>query len=132
MHRIALIEDNPAEVLLLRIGLDRCGMDYEITAFGCGEKALQFLAASTQPPHLIVTDALMPGFDIDEFLARLKCVPHLAKIPVVVMSGMTDALFIERALSRGAREYIVKPPDLAGWLSVGQRLREMAQNALPD
>jgi PleD family two-component response regulator len=49
-------------------------------------------------------------------------------IPIVVLSGLTDSLLIERALECGASDYIVKPFNLDGWLRLAEHLKQMVED----
>lgn len=62
-----------------------------------------------QRPHLIVTDINMfpqNGFDL---LSALKADKNLSGIPVVVLSSLNDKESVYKAISLGAKDYIIKP-----------------------
>ena len=123
MYRIAVIEDTPAEILLLRIALDRAELAYELVEFSAGESAIASLAACESLPDLIITDAILPRMSLNELLSGLKEIELVRKVPVIVLSGMDDPELTRAALANGAADYIVKPSDLPGWIAVGHRLK---------
>ncbi len=60
-------------------------------------------------PHLVLTDLDMPvenGFD---FLKKRKTDETLARVPVIVLSGLNDPQSVARAISLGAADYLLKP-----------------------
>lgn len=92
MARIIAIEDSPALQRLLAITLRGSGI--EIEAFLLGAPGLQ--AAIDNPPDLIVLDLGlpdMPGWDI---LERLRSEPSTADVPVLVATGESRSVVINR------------------------------------
>ncbi|MEW6687872.1 MAG: HD domain-containing phosphohydrolase [Pseudomonadota bacterium] len=67
-------------------------------------------AADTEPlPDLILLDVEMPELDGYEVCARLKANPALAHIPVIFVTGRSDAKDQAKGLLAGAVDYIAKP-----------------------
>lgn len=61
-----------------------------------------------EDPDLIILDLILPrknGFDV---LEDLRKDPRTKDIPVIVLSNLGQEIDIKEALSRGAREYLVK------------------------
>lgn len=65
--------------------------------------------AKTLVPHLILIDLDMPGKDGFDFLESRKADPLFRGIPTLVLSGLKDKVSVQRAVSLGADDYIVKP-----------------------
>jgi CheY-like chemotaxis protein len=59
-------------------------------------------------PALILLDMMMPRMDGIQFLEALRGWPRTESIPVVVLSNVGDRHLVERAMSLGAVEYLVK------------------------
>jgi CheY-like chemotaxis protein len=79
-------------------------------AFACsGEEALQQLALA--PVDLILMDVQMPGMDGLETTRKLKSMPHLAGVPVLMVSGGGEAKIVAQCLEAGAVDFVVKPFD---------------------
>jgi len=87
-RRIVVLEGDAALRAALVEGLERNG--YHMTTAKSGAEVLEALADLA--PDLIVLDMLMPGMDGFEFLARLNADPRRARIPVVILSNVADAL----------------------------------------
>src|SRR4051812_4327704 len=59
-------------------------------------------------PDLILLDVVMPKKDGYEVLADMQKDPALAKLPVIIISNSGQPVEIERIVSLGAKDYIVK------------------------
>src|SRR6202022_3875638 len=62
--------------------------------------------AAGQPLSLIALDIMLPNMDGWEFLSRIKLVPGLARIPVVITSIVADR---DRGFALGAAAVVQKP-----------------------
>ena len=86
MTTILLAEDSK----FLRIATERALLraGYSVSTASDGEQALQM--ARTNPPDLILLDMLLPKMTGPDVLKALKKEPATAKIPVVVLSGLSN------------------------------------------
>lgn len=60
-------------------------------------------------PDLILLDVLMPDMDGFEVFRQLKNDPRTAAIPVIFLTGVSDASAEEIGLNMGAADFIAKP-----------------------
>lgn len=67
--------------------------------------------ARKESPNLIILDLGLPGGDGFTVLDRLKELPELANIPVIVLSAREPTGNKQRALKAQAAAYFQKPPD---------------------
>ncbi|MDE2629123.1 MAG: response regulator [Burkholderiales bacterium] len=74
-----------------------------------GSRALKIIGKSL--PDLILMDVQMPGMDGIEVLRRLKAAPHLASVPVIMITGKSAGTVVVDCLKAGAADFIVKPFD---------------------
>jgi CheY-like chemotaxis protein len=93
--RILIIEDNEADIRLLRFALDQQDEDYELEVLRDGEAALQFVhehRTSIREPQLcvILLDLHLPLYDGIAILHAIREAPPLEHIKVVVLSGEAD------------------------------------------
>ena len=84
--------------------------------------------ARKQRPDLIILDLGLPAGDGFVVLERLRVNPHLAVIPVIVVSGRDLHATRDKALSAGARAFVQKPWDDRELMSV--IARELSQGDL--
>ena len=103
---IVLIVDDTLESLTLMAAILKD--PYRVKIANNGEKALQ-IAASAEPPDLILLDIMMPGMDGHEVCRRLKQNPATRDIPVIFLTARTDIADEEKGLELGAVDYITKP-----------------------
>ncbi len=96
MKKIAVIEDNPDNRLLLRAILEE---RYEITDYESGFEALTGLPA--QPPDLVLLDISLPGMDGTEVLKKIRAEPALSKLPVIALTAHAMSGDREKYLSLG-------------------------------
>lgn len=82
--------------------------EYKIRIATSGAKALE-LAGMQPPPNLILLDVMMPEMDGYEVCARLKSNPETRDIPVIFLTGLTEASDETRGFEVGAVDYIHKP-----------------------
>jgi CheY-like chemotaxis protein len=102
--RLLVVEDNPAEQLSIRelLGYD----DIDVTVAASGGEALSTLAE--QPFDCAVLDLRLPdmsGFDV---LERLRDIPSLSDLPVVVFTGKELSSEEDARLHTLARSVVVK------------------------
>jgi len=101
IQRILLIEDDPKLGRQIVEHLDEAG--FETTWLRDGQTAL---SASYRGLALVVLDLMLPGaFGLDV----LKVLRTQSDVPVLILSGKSDATVKVRALDMGADDYLVKP-----------------------
>ena len=125
--RIVVIEDNAADVTLLRYALDQHGVAYELEVFKDGEQALRFVQqhrTGAREPHpcVIVLDLYLPRYDGLAVLKAIREAPALAHIRVVVVSSGTTAGEEQQMLELGVRLYRNKPANLEDLTELGREI----------
>jgi CheY-like chemotaxis protein len=65
--------------------------------------------AFQQPPHLIITDTVMPRMDGYEMFRALQANPKTARIPVIALSSRAAAEEEARLLDLGYFDFVAKP-----------------------
>ena len=90
-----VVEDDPKSAALIRVQLEQEGFTvlHALTA----EDGLAL--ARRQPISLITLDIMLPDMDGWEFLARIKAMPGLRRVPIVIISIVSDS---EKGLALGA------------------------------
>ena len=107
---IVLVEDNPADVLLIKKALQEKGIECALTCFEDGEKELKNLSqAGRLSPDLILLDLNLPGVDGVEVLRKICTIPRLLKVPVVILTSSESPSDMQRTERIGAARYIRKP-----------------------
>ena len=125
--RMLLIDDNDADVYLLRRALEKAGLAIELTALKDGAEGLAFARGEDESarPDLVVLDLNLPKSGGAEVLRAMKGNPALALVPVVVMSSSASKAEQAVIAELGVTKYFTKPPDLAGFMKVGEMFRKI-------
>ena len=76
MKKIAVVEDNPDNQLLVRAILSE---QYEVTSYETGQAALEGLPK--EPPDLVLLDISLPEMDGTEVLRRIRADATLGHVP---------------------------------------------------
>ncbi len=103
---ILLVDDTSSNIDIL-IGI--LGDDYEIAVALSGEDAIEIM--DEEIPELVFLDVLMPSMNGYEVLEYMKQKESLKHVPVVFLSGNTEAQEKEKGLALGASAYLCKPID---------------------
>jgi diguanylate cyclase (GGDEF)-like protein/putative nucleotidyltransferase with HDIG domain len=101
---LLIIDDDPVITFLLRSVLERAG--YRCLVARDGESAWQVLSPDVA---LVLLDIMMPGQNGPEILRRMRLDPMLADIPVIFVTGRSDAATRIQCLAMGAAGFVVKP-----------------------
>lgn len=126
---ILLVEDNPADAELARIGLRNGKVANDVHVVEDGEEALAFLRregryTDAPVPDLVLLDLNLPGMDGRETLRAIKNDPDLKSIPVVVLSTSDAAPDVADAYSNHANAFMIKPVDFAQFHELMTGLKE--------
>ena len=113
---VLLVDDDEVNLMVTALALR--GRGFVVTAFSSGTAALAYLRSSV--PDIVVLDALMPGLDGFETCERLRALPALEHVPVLMLTGLDDDESISRAYRAGATDFFVKTPQ---WSLLVGRLR---------
>ena len=109
--KILIVDDDVEIVELISEVLSRDGR-FELKTASSGYEA--GMATQQFRPDLILLDIRMPNMDGYEVCRRLKAGETTADIPVIFLTGESDAASEKDALDAGAAGYITKPikPDV--------------------
>jgi len=102
--KILFVEDEPSLQKAIKELLTQEG--YEVLSAFDGEEGLK--KAKDQDPNLILLDLILPKKDGFEVLKELKADEKMKDIPVIVLTNLEGIGDVEKALSLGAKTYLVK------------------------
>ena len=123
---ILLVEDNPADVRLIREAFKDNKTKNDFHVEQDGEAAINYLTNlksngninGTIRPDLIILDLNLPKKNGFEVLEKIKSSPVLRSIPVVVLSTSDSEEHIYKSYNLNANCYITKPVDFNKFLEV--------------
>jgi CheY-like chemotaxis protein len=112
-RKVILVEDNLADVELVRISVRELEKPVELVHVGDGQELLNFLKdASLNEIALILLDLNMPRVSGIDVLRHMHGDDQLKKIPVVMFTTSNSRTDILRCYELGAKAFVCKPLDI--------------------
>ena len=109
--RILIVDDEPANVLLLERILQQAGYA-NFSKTNDPREVLEFF--TVYKPDLILLDLMMPNVDGYALLTQLRSrIPDNHYLPILVLTADVSAKARQHALSLGAKDFLTKPFDAA-------------------
>jgi signal transduction histidine kinase/DNA-binding response OmpR family regulator len=121
---VLIVEDSATQAAALAVLLERNGFTTLIARRA--ERALEML--KHERVDVVLSDVVMPGMDGYELCSRIKAVPELKAVPVVLLTSLNDPLAIVRGLESGADHYVTKPYEPEGLLARVRLVLERAKS----
>lgn len=103
--QILIVDDVLDNLAVLHDALDESG--YTVLVANNGQTAIQI--AKDVQPSLILLDAIMPEMDGFQVCTKLKADINTRHIPVIFMTGLTEAEHVAAAFEAGGADYVTKP-----------------------
>lgn len=113
---ILLVEDNPNDLELTLVALERSQLANDVIVLRDGAEALDYLRqtgewADRAPgnPAVILLDLKMPKVDGLEVLQIVRATNDLKSVPVVMLTSSREERDLLRSYELGVNAYVVKP-----------------------
>jgi len=125
--RFLLVEDNPQDARLLQEAFRETEAKPQLTHCLNADKAWKLLqdglkSPASSLPHLLLLDLNLPGTSGHELLERMRGVPLLATMPVIILSSSQAQADVHRARGNKATAYMAKPLTMDGYVALAQDL----------
>ena len=104
MNKILIVEDDTFISRMYEAKLVNLG--YEAKIAENGQDGLRVMQEWL--PDLVLLDLILPILDGFEFLKQIKADNNLKNIPIIVLSNLDQKENIEKGISLGASDYIIK------------------------
>jgi CheY-like chemotaxis protein len=119
--RILIIEDNPDDSFFLTRQLNRARLDDHVTVISDGQEALDFLLKNSSESIpldfvAIFLDLRLPSLDGVPLLRKLRAIPQLRDIPVIVMTSSNEESDLEECRRLAVKAYVTKPVRLTDFI----------------
>jgi two-component system, chemotaxis family, response regulator Rcp1 len=126
---ILLVEDNSADVVLVREALREGKVRNDIHVAADGIEAMKFLRRRGEfdkapRPDLILLDLNLPLKDGREVLEEIKSDPELQSIPVVILTTSKDEEDVAKSYQLHANSFITKPVSFDQFLKVMRSIED--------
>jgi DNA-binding response OmpR family regulator len=124
---LLVIEDNPADVDLLRRALAIAECDCQLSIIEDGAEALALFKPGANPavPDLAIIDLNLPKHGGLEIIEQMRAHPAFAGVPVIILSSSSSLSDRSRLEKYHIERYIVKPADLEEFMKIGWQIREL-------
>lgn len=121
--RILIVEDNPADIRLTKVAIQKSEIDCHLDVVKDGVEAINFLKkhgkySKVDLPDLILLDLNLPKKNGLEALKEIKEDEDLKRIPVVVLTISSNEEDLIKAYNLHANSYINKPLDVREFYTV--------------
>jgi CheY-like chemotaxis protein len=127
---LMLVEDNEADIDLLKLAFEQRGYHADIATFRSGDRAWQHLerlaATNGQAPDIILLDDQLPVMSGSELFKRITANPFFARTIITVFSAKPPELLIRQGVT--PEVIIPKPLDWRGYGAVFDRVLELLKN----
>jgi CheY-like chemotaxis protein len=127
---ILLAEDNPGDVFLVRRALEKHGLRHvELVVVEDGQAAIRYMDRidgdqSVCSVDLALLDLNLPRATGSRVLTRIRQSRRCSGIPIIIVTSSDSPLDRDAAAQLGATGYFQKPGDLAGFMYLGQVVRD--------
>jgi two-component system chemotaxis response regulator CheY len=102
---ILTVDDSMSVRKFIALSLKSGG--YRVISAVDGMDALEILPK--EKVDLVITDLNMPNVDGFELVRTIRQNTTYSELPIIILSSLADAQYIERGMQAGANSYIVKP-----------------------
>ncbi len=102
---VLIVDDTPTNIAVISGVLEDL---FRVKVATNGDTALA-IAQATDKPDLILLDVEMPEMDGYEVCRRLKANPATCEVPIIFLTGRTEAADEQKGFEVGAVDYIHKP-----------------------
>jgi len=121
--RILIVEDNPADIRLTKVAIQKSEIGCQLDVVKDGVEALNFLKklgkySKVDLPDLILLDLNLPKKNGLEVLKEIKEDEDLKRIPVVVLTISSNEEDLIKAYNLHANSYINKPLDIREFYTI--------------
>jgi CheY-like chemotaxis protein len=113
---ILLVEDNPHDLELTLVALERSQLANDVVVVRDGAEALDYLFRRNAHadrvagnPAVLLLDLKLPKVDGLEVLEHVRKTEALRSIPVVMLTSSREEPDLDRAYQLGVNAYVVKP-----------------------
>jgi CheY-like chemotaxis protein len=125
--KILIIEDNPADVHLIREALLERQINFTLQVIDDGESAFQFFGetAGQRVADIVLLDLNLPKISGDAILSRIRQNPALQDVPTVVLTSSDSPKDRNQAERLGATAYVRKPSNLDEFFAIGGLVQQL-------
>lgn len=127
-YKIIIVENDEDEQFFMKEGFDDTGLFDVVAQLRNGDALLEWLSNNkTFLPDVILSDLNMPGKNGYDVINEVKGNPEYSHIPVIITSTSSTRSMIDKCLSMGAADYLVKPETFIEYVPYVKNLYNVIQ-----
>lgn len=128
--RILIVEDNPADVFLIREAIQAAKIEADLHVVKDGEQAVRFFEQvdgddAAPCPVLVILDINLPRRHGGEVLQRIRKSRRCGDGLVIAISTSDSARDRQEMAKLGANDYFHKPSDYREFMKLGDMVRDL-------
>ncbi|MGA2880215.1 MAG: response regulator [Bryobacteraceae bacterium] len=133
--KIVVVEDNSADVFLLRHALDQHDEEYVLEVLRDGEEAIEFVnrlrsAGPRAEPCVIVLDLHLPKHDGTAVLKVIRQESALALVHVVALTTLASPKDEQEVRELGVQLYKAKPTLVEEWIKLAGEILKICHDQI--
>jgi CheY-like chemotaxis protein len=124
LRPILLVEDNPDDIELTLIALQKTRLANPVVSVRDGAEALDFLrregayaSRAEENPAVILLDKKLPKVDGHEVLRAVRADDRLRRVPVVMLTSSREERDLLKSYDLGVNAYVVKPVEFDDFMA---------------
>jgi len=130
--QILLVEDNNADIVLVREALEEHVVRCELTVITSGERAITFINEIDSGvqicPNLVIVDLNLPKKSGKDVLKRMRMSDRCASVPVIVLTSSDNQKDKDDVAVFSPAGYFRKPSRLEEFLRLGAVFKQAANS----
>ena len=126
---ILLVEDNPRDLELTLVALEKTRLANEVIVARDGAEALEYLRCegpyadrAKGNPAVVLLDLKLPKVDGIQVLQAIRASPELARTPVVILTSSREEKDVVAGYDLGVNAYVVKPVEFPEFIEAVKEL----------
>lgn len=129
LAKIALIDDNPADIFLFKLALSSPHLAAELIVMEDGEAGFQFIQQvedeGLNAPRVFILDMSLPRYNGPELIDRIRRSPACRGVRIIVASSSQSPRDRAAAAEHGADRYFVKPSNFDEFMKIGEIVSDL-------
>lgn len=132
--KLVLVEDNPADVHLIRYAIEQTDPSIQLMHFEDGRTFLDYIDHHPDfRPGCLLLDLNMPMLTGHQVVKSLRANPSFNYLPIIIFTSSGNPVDVEQAYQLGANAYVRKPLEFEELVSILQSIADfwLRVNLLP-
>jgi len=127
-YKIIIVENDEDEQMFMKEGFDSSGLFFIVAQLKNGDGLIEWLGNhNDELPDIILSDLNMPGKNGYDIITEIKNNPTWSNVPVIITSTSSTRTIIDKCLSMGAADYVVKPDTFVEYVPYVKNLHRLIE-----